>query len=138
PTGPGIRVDTFGYAGYRTSPRFDSLLAKVIAHTTRSSFAEAVTRCARALSEFRVEGVPTNIPFLQSLLQHPDFRAARLSTRFVEDHLQDLVSAAAAPRERRYVESAPSPNGAQAGGPGRAGARVDATDPLAVLTYGQA
>jgi acetyl/propionyl-CoA carboxylase alpha subunit/acetyl-CoA carboxylase carboxyltransferase component len=137
PSGPGIRVDTFGYAGYRTSPRFDSLLAKVIAHSNQARFEEAVARCARALSEFRVEGVPTNIPFLQGILQHADFHAARLSTRFIDDHLQALVRAAGGEQQRRYVEAATSPNGRQAATPTRAGAKVDAVDPLAVLAYGK-
>ncbi len=48
-SGPGIRVDTFGYAGYTTSPRFDSLLAKLIAHRSTGDFAAAVGRTARAL-----------------------------------------------------------------------------------------
>ncbi|MGI8550902.1 MAG: carboxyl transferase domain-containing protein [Dehalococcoidia bacterium] len=138
PSGPGIRVDTFGYAGYRTSPRFDSLLAKLIAHSNRPSFAEAVTRADRALSEFRIEGVETNIPFLQSLIQQPDFRAARLSTRFIDDHLAELIGAAEAGQPRRYVEAIPSNGAAPVAQPARAGARVDAIDPLAVLSFGKA
>jgi len=137
PTGPGIRVDTFGYAGYRTSPRFDSLLAKVIANTSRPSFGDAVTRCYRALSEFRIEGVSTNIPFLQSVLQHPAFRAAQLSTRFIEDHLATLINEASTVHERRYVETEVEPDEGRAGEPQRAGARVDPNDPLAVLAYGK-
>jgi acetyl/propionyl-CoA carboxylase alpha subunit/acetyl-CoA carboxylase carboxyltransferase component len=138
PTGPGVRVDTFGYAGYRTSPRFDSLLAKVIAHTNRPHFVEAVNRAYRALCEFRVEGVSTNVSFLQALLQHPDFREARLSTRFLDDHLTDLMSGAAATHERRYVEIEAAVDASQTGALARAGARVDAVDPLAVLAYGKA
>jgi acetyl/propionyl-CoA carboxylase alpha subunit/acetyl-CoA carboxylase carboxyltransferase component len=138
PTGPGIRVDTFGYAGYRTSPRFDSLLAKVIAHTNRPFFEDAVTRCYRALAEFRIEGVQTNIPFLQNLLQQPAFREGQIATRFVDDHLRELVSPPPDIHQRRYVETAAAGNGDQNGEPLRAGARVDATDPLAVLAYGKA
>ena len=51
----------------------------------------AVTRTARALSEFRIEGVATNIPFLQNVLAHPDFVAGRIYTRFVDDHIAELV-----------------------------------------------
>jgi acetyl/propionyl-CoA carboxylase alpha subunit/acetyl-CoA carboxylase carboxyltransferase component len=137
PTGPGIRVDTFGYAGYRTSPRFDSLLAKVIAHTSRPTFEDAVTRTYRALGEFRVEGVSTNIPFLQNLLRHAAFREARLSTRFIDEHLAALVEGSEGEHPRRYVETATPLDGARNGAPGRAGARVDAVDPLAVLAYGK-
>lgn len=140
PTGPGVRVDTFGYAGYRTSARFDSLLAKVIAHTPRPSFAEAASRCYRALCEFRVEGVSTNIPFLQNLLQHPEFRTARLFTRFLDEHREALLSEAAVAHQRRYiaVPSLPAAPAEVRTAAARAGARVDPTDPLAVLTYGQA
>ncbi|HZU77447.1 MAG TPA: biotin carboxylase N-terminal domain-containing protein, partial [Dehalococcoidia bacterium] len=135
PAGPGVRVDTFGYGGYRTSPRFDSLLAKVIAHTTHPSFDEAVNRCLRALREFRVEGVQTNIPFLEAILQHPDFRAARYSTRFIAQHLAELLREAEAVERRRAPE--PAAADAARNGAGRAGATVDAVDPLAVLTYGK-
>ena len=75
PSGHGIRVDTYGYVGYQTNPRYDSLLAKCIGHSNSSEFADAVTLTYRALCEFKVEGVRTNILFLQSLLQHPDFIA---------------------------------------------------------------
>jgi acetyl/propionyl-CoA carboxylase alpha subunit/acetyl-CoA carboxylase carboxyltransferase component len=137
PSGPGVRVDTFGYSGYRTSPRYDSLLAKVIAHSASDHFLEAVNRCYRALSEFRVEGVQTNISFLQSLMQHPAFRAAELSTDFLDRHMAALVGAEATAHQRRYVEAAPVASAATVGS-GRAGARVDNVDPLAVLAYGQA
>ncbi|HZQ39075.1 MAG TPA: carboxyl transferase domain-containing protein, partial [Dehalococcoidia bacterium] len=140
PSGPGVRVDTFGYAGYTTSPRFDSLLAKVIAHTNQPRFIEAVGRCDRALSEFRIDGVSTNIPFLRAVLAQPALREGRLSTRFIDEHLAALADAAASEQPRRYVERAAAPsgaNGAAAGG-GRAGARLASDDPLAVLAYGKA
>ncbi|WP_439814189.1 carboxyl transferase domain-containing protein [Zavarzinia sp. CC-PAN008] len=93
PTGPGIRVDTFGYAGYVTSPNFDSLLAKVIAHSASPDYGDAVARALRALGEFRIEGVATNLPFLSVLLRHPDVAANRVTTRFIEDHAAELVAA---------------------------------------------
>jgi pyruvate carboxylase len=68
PAGSGVRVDSFGYTGYRTSPAFDSLLAKVIAHSSSDNFTDVVQRAYRALCEFRIEGVATNIGFLQNLL----------------------------------------------------------------------
>src|SRR5262249_1053080 len=67
PSGPGIRVDTAGYAGYRINPRFDSLLAKLVAHVTSASTTTALAKAARALDEFVIAGVPTNIPFLRRL-----------------------------------------------------------------------
>jgi len=134
PTGPGVRVDTFGYVGYTTSPAFDSLLAKVIVHSRDGDFSRVVRRAVRALSEFQIEGVGTNIPFLQRLLAHPDVAAGRVYTRFVEDHLDDLVGDEAPASSDRFVASvAPAgPTGA-----GFAGARIDSTDPLAVLAHGQ-
>ena len=135
PSGPGIRTDSFGYAGYRTSPSFDSLLAKVIGHSPSPTFADAVTRTYRALCEFRIEGVPTNIPFLQSLLQHPEFQASRIYTRFVDDHAAELVAPEGTPHPHLFFEqtAASAPSGARA----LAGVKVDAVDPLAVLDHGK-
>src|SRR5580693_7483169 len=110
PSGPGLRTDTFGYAGYTTSPRFDSLLAKLIAHSPTNDFADAIAKAYRGLCEFRIEGVPTNIGFLQSLLQHPAFAANELYTRFIDDHIAELVTAANSDHRRLFFESA-STNG---------------------------
>jgi acetyl/propionyl-CoA carboxylase alpha subunit/acetyl-CoA carboxylase carboxyltransferase component len=96
PSGPGVRVDTFGYAGYRTSAAYDSLLAKVIVHSSAASWPDVLQKAARALREFRIEGVATNIPFIQAVLAHPDFVANRVSTGFIDTHVAALVGA---PRE---------------------------------------
>ncbi|HEY1850347.1 MAG TPA: carboxyl transferase domain-containing protein [Candidatus Binataceae bacterium] len=140
PSGPGLRTDTFGYAGYTTSPRFDSLLAKLIAHSPTNDFADAIAKAYRALCEFRIEGVPTNIGFLQSLLQHSAFAANELYTRFIDDHIGELVAAANSDHRRLFFESA-STNGAARPGPQpgarQAGARIDTSDPLAVLHHGK-
>jgi acetyl/propionyl-CoA carboxylase alpha subunit len=96
PSGPGVRVDTFGYAGYKTSAAYDSLLAKVIVHSPAASWPDVVQKAARALREFRIEGVATNIPFIQAVLAHPDFVANRVSTNFIDIHVAALVGA---PRE---------------------------------------
>ena len=139
-SGPGIRVDTFGYAGYETSPRFDSLLAKVVVHSTSPNFSDAVSRAYRALGEFRIDGISTNIPFLQSLLQHPDFEGGRTYTRFVDDHVAELAAAAVGHRSR-FFEAARAPAAGVAEPAvdgGLAGAQIDASDPLAVLSFGQA
>jgi len=65
-TGPGVRVDTHAFGGYRASDRFDALLAKLVVHADDLDTALRKTR--RALVEFRVDGVPTNLPFLRTLL----------------------------------------------------------------------
>jgi acetyl/propionyl-CoA carboxylase alpha subunit/acetyl-CoA carboxylase carboxyltransferase component len=96
PSGPGVRVDGFGYAGYRTSTKFDSLLAKVIVHTADGDLAAAARKADRALSEFRIAGVATNLPFLRALLQSRAFTAAEVHTRFIEEHAEALCVDAAA------------------------------------------
>ncbi|MGB4863496.1 MAG: biotin carboxylase N-terminal domain-containing protein, partial [Tepidiformaceae bacterium] len=138
PTGLGVRTDTFGYAGYQTSNRYDSLLAKVIAHSPSANFVEAVERCYRALAEFRIDGVATNIPFLQNLLRHPGFAPGELYTRFVDDNIAALAASPDGVHSPRYFESAPedSPAGRESG-PRLAGVKVDARDPLAVLNFGK-
>ena len=92
PSGPGIRTDGFGYSGYETSLNFDSLLAKVIGYAPTGGLAAAVARTTRALSEFRIEGVDTNVGFLQNILAHPDFESGALHTRFVDEHMQTLAT----------------------------------------------
>ncbi len=129
PSGPGLRVDSYAYAGYNTNPRFDSLLAKLIAHSPSPHFVETVNKAYRALCKFRIEGVATNLGFLQALLQHPDFRENRLHTGFVEEKIGELA-AAAQPAHRRLYFERPSPTRS-------VGAKIDASDPLAVLHLGK-
>ncbi|MHB8381644.1 MAG: carboxyl transferase domain-containing protein [Candidatus Binataceae bacterium] len=135
PSGPGLRVDTFAYAGYTTNPRFDSLLAKLIAHSPSGDFSDAVNRTYRALCEFRIEGVATNIGFLQNLLRHPEFAANRTHTRFVEEYAAELTGASPSAHRKLFFERA----SAAAPSPGRAGAgaKIDTSDPLAVLHHGK-
>ena len=94
PSGPGVRVDTFGYSGYRTSTAFDSLLAKVIVHSPGGNWTDVVHKATRTLREFRIVGVDTNISFLAAILAHPDFVENRLSTGFIDTHVADLVDEA--------------------------------------------
>ena len=130
PTGPGIRTDTFGYAGYATSPHFDSLLAKVIVHSG-ASFAAAVRKAERALADFRIEGVRTNIPFLQAIMRRA-LASPVVHTRFVDDNMAALVESAEAQTEApRFFSQAP------VAAPGQAGAKLDSNDPLAVLAHGK-
>ena len=68
PAGPGVRVDGYGYSGYRTNPAYDSLLAKLIVHTASSDLGDLMNKGYRALCEFNIAGAPTNIGFLQNLL----------------------------------------------------------------------
>ena len=132
PSGPGVRTDGFGYAGYRTSTAFDSLLAKVICSADGADAGPAVARSLRALSEFRLEGVATNIGLLRNILGHPDFVAGAVHTRWLDENVAEL----AAPDETavsRYAalsrKVAPDTKG------GFAGARVDTRDPLALFKH---
>ena len=132
PNGPGVRTDGFGYAGYSTSTAFDSLLAKVIGHSPLPDFEAAVARTRRALSEFRIEGVGTNIPFLNNVLQHEDFLAGEVTTRWVDENLHHLAVPAAETKQRFVTKAGAGPAPAA---DGFAGARVDTSDPLALFDH---
>jgi acetyl-CoA carboxylase biotin carboxylase subunit len=83
PTGPGVRVDTGVFPGFEISRYYDSLISKVICWgETRG---EAILRMRRALEEYRLLGVKTNIPFHQSIMDSHRFIAGNFDTRFVEE-----------------------------------------------------
>jgi acetyl-CoA carboxylase biotin carboxylase subunit len=83
PTGPGVRVDTGVYPGFEISPYYDSLISKLICWgETRG---EAILRMRRALEEYRILGVKTNIPFHQNIMASPRFIGGQFDTRFVEE-----------------------------------------------------
>ncbi len=86
PTGPGVRVESGVYEGYAITPYYDSMIAKLICWgDTR---AEAILRMKRALNEFRIMGVKTNVPFHQQLFSSTRFQAGQFDTRFVEDRFE--------------------------------------------------
>lgn len=95
PSGPGVRIDTFGYSGYRTVDSFDSLLAKVIV-TGSHDFAALCGKAARALAEFRIEGVETNIDYLAALLTDRNLHDGRIDTAYIERNAAALHGKAAA------------------------------------------
>ncbi|MBW0019315.1 MAG: ATP-grasp domain-containing protein [Mycobacterium sp.] len=105
PSGPGVRVDTYGRPGATPSPRYDSLLAKVITHTRGTQFAAAVRKSRTALAEFTIEGIGTNIAFLRELLSNGQFQSGWVTTAFLDDKLPEL--AAAALSDRHQVRVAP-------------------------------
>lgn len=89
PGGPGIRVDTHAFQGYTVPPHYDSMVAKVIAHgNTRE---EALNRMNHALEGFIIEGITTTIPFLQRVIEHPDFQAGDVDTKFLEREMSLLA-----------------------------------------------
>ncbi|WAC89820.1 acetyl-CoA carboxylase family protein [Mycobacterium sp. Aquia_213] len=94
PSGPGVRVDTFGRTGLALSARYDSLLAKVITHVRGSSFPAALRKARTALAEFGVEGVRTNLAFLQELLSDKQIQSGEVTTGFLDAKLPELAAAA--------------------------------------------
>ena len=121
PSGPGIRVDGYGYNGYVTSPHYDSLIAKLIVHG--HDLNNAVRKTRRALSEFRIEGVRNNLEFLTNLLTQTTIDGKTIHTRYVEENIDTLLQSR--DQRARYV----SPELEIA----KMGADVDPDDPLAVL-----
>jgi len=90
PGGPGIRVDSHVYSGYRIPPNYDSMIGKLLAH--RGSRSAAVRTMLRALDEFVVEGVRSTIPIQREILAHGDFLAANHDTGFVERYFGRKVA----------------------------------------------
>ena len=102
PGGAGVRLDGgTTYTGAEVSAHFDSMLAKL---TCRGrDFPSAVDRARRAVAEFRIRGVATNIPFLQAVLDDEDFRSGHITTAFIEDHPQLLTARSSADRGTKLL-----------------------------------
>ncbi|MBP6177041.1 MAG: acetyl-CoA carboxylase biotin carboxylase subunit [Anaerolineales bacterium] len=83
PTGPGVRVDTGVYPGFEITPFYDPMIAKLI--VWGETRAQAILRMRRALEEYRIVGVRTNIPFHQTLMDSHRFMGGQFDTRFVEE-----------------------------------------------------
>ena len=92
PSGPGVRTDSYGYAGYRTNPNFDSLLAKVIVCDKLADLGRLFSKAENALSEFHIGGVETNIEFLRSLMRMPELLNWAVNVRSVDNRIQSLTS----------------------------------------------
>ncbi|MFE0647027.1 pyruvate carboxylase [Streptomyces sp. NPDC059534] len=102
PGGSGIRLDGgTTHAGTEVSAHFDSMLVKL---TCRGrDFGTAVDRARRAVAEFRIRGVSTNIPFLQAVLDDPDFQAGRVTTAFIEQRPHLLTARHSADRGTKLL-----------------------------------
>ena len=102
PGGAGIRLDGgTAYAGAEISPHFDSMLTKLICRGR--DFSTAVARARRALAEFRIRGVSTNIPFLQAMIADPDFRAGRFTTSFIAERPHLVTASPGADRGTKLL-----------------------------------
>ncbi len=86
PVGPGVRIDSGIYEGLEVTHYYDPILSKIIVwDETRSG---AINKMIHALQQYVILGVRTPIPFLIDLLNHPEFRAGNLTTRFIDDHFK--------------------------------------------------
>ena len=82
-----MRVDTHVYSGYSVPPHYDSMIAKLI--VTASSREIAIQRMKRALSEFKIEGIKTTIPFQLEIMNHPDFVNGHYGIEWVGDYIKE-------------------------------------------------
>ena len=82
PGGPGVRLDTHAYAGYRIPPNYDSMIGKLIVH--RKTRAEAIAAMKRALGEFHIAPIRTTIPLHLQIMDNPNFQSGDVDTGFVE------------------------------------------------------
>lgn len=89
PGGPGVRVDSAIYQGYTVPPYYDSLLAKLIVHAPTR--AEAIARMRRALMEFLISGLDTNIDFHLAILRDPDFVAGNYNIGYLGQKTDELL-----------------------------------------------
>ena len=133
PNGPGVRIDTFAYTGYTTVVSFDSLLAKLIVHSN-GSYSDVVRKAYRALCEFGIEGVETNLEFLKNLFRHPRFLDNDVHTNFVTEEIDSLLDQQDHPAFSRLPSAA---NEVGKTDSSLAGASIDSNDPLAILAHGK-
>ena len=90
PGGPGVRVDTHVYEGYKIPPTYDSLVAKLIVWgPTRE---KALARARRALDEFQIEGIKTTLPFHRAVVREPDYAAGIVYTDFIPTHMPEYLA----------------------------------------------
>ena len=131
PTGPGLRTDTFGYAGYTTSPAFDSLLAKLVVYSASSEFSCVVRKAYRSLCETRIEGVATNLDLLRNLFVLPEFETNDVHTQFIDENVDRLIASGGHPGSLALED--PDAESSRT----LAGVKVSEVDPLAVLDHGK-
>ncbi|MCK4348636.1 MAG: acetyl-CoA carboxylase biotin carboxylase subunit [Thermoplasmatales archaeon] len=91
PTGPNVRNDTGIYAGMEVTPYYDPMLSKLV--VSSENRAESINKMIWALSRYVVLGVTTNIPFLQKVLSHKEFKAGNITTHFIDNYFKDWTIA---------------------------------------------
>jgi len=90
PGGPGVRVDTHAYSGYKIPPNYDSMIAKLICFG--KDRAEAIAKCRRALDEFHISGVKTTIPLLKYIVSREDFANGTYDTGYIERIFEQFMT----------------------------------------------
>lgn len=95
PSGQGVRVDSYVYGGYQTSTGYDAMIAKLVVHSLRDDYPSALAKTVRALQEFRILGVESNLPQLLQLLSDPKVQTNQIHTGFIDQHLQAQHTATA-------------------------------------------
>jgi len=98
PGGPGVRIDSAAYAGYKLPPNYDSMIGKLIVWAL--DWEGAVKKARRALDEFYIEGLVTNIPLHREIVRDEDFKAGRFTTNFLNLH----ATSALAEEEKRVAQ----------------------------------
>ncbi|MDW7725897.1 MAG: acetyl-CoA carboxylase biotin carboxylase subunit [Candidatus Methanoperedens sp.] len=100
PGGPGVRVDSGVHTGYTITPYYDSLISKLTVWARDRD--EAINRMKRALYEYIIVGVKTNIPFHKAVMNNEFFRKGELTTHFIEDHniIADVAKVVEADKEK--------------------------------------
>ena len=102
PGGPGVRLDGgTTHTGAEVSAHFDSMLVKLTCYG--HDFPNAVRRARRAIAEFRIRGVSSNLPFLAAVLADPDFQAGRVTTSFIDERPQLLTARQPADRGTKLL-----------------------------------
>ena len=128
PSGQGIRCDTYGYAGYETSPVFDSLLAKIIVHSVSGDYSDAVRKAYRSSCEAEIGGFTTTLPLVRNLLASDEFLGYEIHTQFLDQNLDSLLAELDHPSYS--VISLSNRDGR------KIGTDISSDDPLAILSIG--
>lgn len=119
PSGLGIRVDGCGYLGYTPPPQFDPLLAKLIATSSSgATFPSAVDRTVRALDEFQIAGLPTNLAALRAILGHESVRAGDARTSLLSEEPSLLRASGSSSEAVHFLDQQASRFGAVTADPG--------------------
>ncbi|WP_169570263.1 carboxyl transferase domain-containing protein [Sneathiella limimaris] len=92
PQGRGVRIDSAAFVGWKSNPRYDSLLAKLIVSDPRGDYQDVLSKLDQALGEYEIEGVKTSIGFLRALIQQEAVRKGPVTTNFIDAHLPDILT----------------------------------------------